>query len=91
MALKQSPWVCGVDGPESLMVEKLIWGSVGAGGGAGWEAQWLSEVSPIGAGCYHPSQQPLVLEVASERQKGTGPQEDNFSCCLPLFSSSFRG
>lgn len=62
-----------MDGLESLMVAKLIWGSLGAGGGAGWEAQWLSESPPVGPGRYHPNRQPLVLEVASERQRELDP------------------
>lgn len=58
---------------ETLLPLCLLHSFLGAGGGAGWEAQWLSESPPVGPGRYHPNRQPLVLEVASERQRELDP------------------
>lgn len=81
-----------MDGLESVRVKKpneRQWGPDG-----GWcTPGFLTALSRVLDGVT-PMSSLGVRGCIRERERergGSGPQEGNFGCCLPLFSSSFRG
>lgn len=81
-----------MDGLESLRVDELheSWRRMMGVRVQVWEAQWLPEGPPLRFWMVSPQLAAIGVRGCIRKREGSGPQEGNFGCPLPVLSSSFQ-